>query len=85
MDDIYTEDAQFEPYWWEDAPRTEAPPVTSTRFFIPCFDFVQETVRALLTPVRVRVQYPSGVNQTDGTHGTVLRVHPARRGARRDA
>jgi hypothetical protein len=27
----------------------------------------------------------SGVNQTDGTHGTILRVHPARRVSRRDA
>lgn len=27
MDDIYTEDARFDPYWWEEAPRIEAPPV----------------------------------------------------------
>lgn len=27
MDDIYTDDVRFEPYWWEEAPRIEAPPV----------------------------------------------------------
>ena len=28
MDDIYTDDVRFEPYWWEKAPRLEAPRVT---------------------------------------------------------